>query len=90
MTVERDPWPGSTKGVVPYAVSVHAGLMLTILPVTVPMLLAGAVLTGLGLVGLGMPLFVLGLLLSMFVFGAGMPRPDPVPRPGEEDAYTGS
>ncbi len=63
------------------------GLLLAGLPVSLLTAAVGIWLLSIGLLGVGMVVVGLGVLGLMLTFGHGMPRPDVVPRPGEEGEY---
>ncbi len=48
---------------------------------------AGIWLLASGITTFGMIVVGLGVLVLMLAFGSGLPRPDVVPRPGEEGEY---
>ncbi len=74
--VQRRRWHG-----------MDAGLLIAGLPVALALSAIGVWLLSRGATGLGMIVVGLGVLVAMLVFGGGMPRPDVVPRPGEEHDY---
>lgn len=61
--------------------------LLTGLPVTLLAAAAGIWLLSRGAAVFGAILLAGAILATMFVVGQGMPRPDVVPRPGEERDY---
>ncbi len=63
------------------------GLLLAGLPVAIVTSGIGVWLISRGLVGIGMVVTGLGILGFMLAFGHSMPRPEVVPRPGEEGEY---
>lgn len=62
-------------------------LLLAGLPVAIITAAAGIWLLASGITTFGMIVVGLGVLVLMLAFGSGLPRPDVVPRPGEEGEY---
>ncbi len=64
-----------------------AATLIAGLPVAIALAAGGIALMSVGQAAFGVGLLGLGVLALMFVAGQGLPKPDVVPRPGEEDQY---